>query len=444
MDRISTDIPNNKKVIVPIGINVADHTPYRVVIAEDEPLSRVFIKRYFQYEHFNVAAEFERGNNIPKRLQDMPTKPHILCIDYSVSGGRGIEIIGLVKKAFPDIKTILVADEAERDMVMKVIDKRVDAVVIKPIVKKKFNDVLAQVMGRKDLLAQNAVVYKSGGINLKELKIPPMPTVLMKVIKFDTDQNVSGGSAELEKIIAPDKSISADIIRISNSAFYGRSKKISSLKDAITLIGMKTVKNLVFVQAQKNISKSLRGPYFRKHLQELPILSSLVAFDLLNPLGQEKFNPLKDTIFLANMFRRIGMTVLALNFTDKYQKILKLSEYGTKDTYQLEKEQFNTTSIEIGTKVFLFWKMPQDLMAIITNQNFSIQQIEKVRDIDRVSRLAEAFSKKMLQLRLTEKEVEVEDAILKFYGAPEELKELFGEDFYEMIQDHPFFDMIPK
>lgn len=430
--------------MIPIGINLEDHTPYRVVIAEDEPLARVFIKRYFQYEHFEIAAEFEKGSSIPKRLAEMAKKPHILCIDYSVAGNRGIEIISLVKKSFPKIKTILVADEAEREMVMKVIDKRVDAVVIKPIVKKKFNDILAQVMGRKDLLAQNAVVYKAGGINLKELKIPPMPTVLMKVIKFDTDQNVSGGSAELEKIVSPDKSISADIIRISNSAFYGRAKKITSLKDAITLIGLKTVKNLVFVQSQKNITKALSGHYFTKHLMELPILTSLVAFDLLNPLGQGKLDALKDQVFLANMLRKIGMTVLALNFTAKYQTILKLSEYGAKDTYLLEKEEFNTTSIEIGTKVFLFWKMPEDLLYMVTNQNFSTEQIEKVRDIDRVSRMAEIFSKKMLELRLTEKEMELEDALIKFYEAPEELKELFGEDFYEMIQDHPFFDMLPK
>ncbi len=122
------------------------------------------------------------------------------------------------------------------------------------------------MLGRKDLLPKETIVHKSTTIDLGKIQIPPLPAVVMKVLTFESD-NPHGGSAEMEKILSPDIGISTNIIRIANSAYYGRSGTIQSLKDAITLLGTKTIKNLIFLEYNKKINKSLKPPLFFKHLR---------------------------------------------------------------------------------------------------------------------------------------------------------------------------------
>ena len=93
------------------------------------------------------------------------------------------------------------------------------------------------------------------------MHIPPLPTVLNKVILFDTEK--TNGSEELEYIIAPDKSLSADLMRIANSAYYGRSGSVNTLRDAITLMGLKTINNIVLVKFRKRYTAKLRNPLYK-------------------------------------------------------------------------------------------------------------------------------------------------------------------------------------
>ena len=131
------------------------------------------------------------------------------------------------------------------------------------------------------LVTINASDATANSIHLSDLTIPPLPMVAIKVMSFDAD-NPAGGSEELEKIISPDKAITTDIMKIANSAYFGRSGKIHTLREAITLLGMKTVVNLVILKSNKKISNALVGETYQKHLQELPVLTALVSFDLIN------------------------------------------------------------------------------------------------------------------------------------------------------------------
>ena len=100
-------------------------------------------------------------------------------------------------------------------------------------------------------MLQSKLATKKHAVKLEELNVPPLPSVAHKVLLFEGD--TVSGSSELEQIILPDKSICADILRMANSAYYARAKKIQTIKDAITLLGLKTIKNIVMLQSKKYI-----------------------------------------------------------------------------------------------------------------------------------------------------------------------------------------------
>ena len=140
-------------------------------------------------------------------------------------------------------------------------------------------------------------------------QIPPLSLVVTNVIRFDPD-DPNASIEHLQQIIAPDKGISAELLKIANSALYGRSGRIKTLREAITLLGVKTVKNIVLLLTTKAMNGRLNRPIFQRYLREWPILSALVALDLCGPL---RLRTLREEAFLTALLHKIGMTVIALN-----------------------------------------------------------------------------------------------------------------------------------
>ncbi len=135
------------------------------------------------------------------------------------------------------------------------------------------------------------------------------------------------------------------------------------------------------------------------------------------------------------------MIIFALNFSKQYYEVLKIYDFGLKNLYDIEKEHFSISSAEIGTKVFRLWNMPETFIDVMEKQNFLKEDIEKVSDIDRLTRLSEILGKRMLNIVVTQEEENLERVILGFYQISEETRGLFGQDYYDMIREHPFFAM---
>ncbi len=421
---------------IPLGLNPENFKPYKVMIAEDSNVDRNLLRRYLQSERFEILHETSNGDDLLFYLKESLNKPDLLCIDINMPNKSGLEVIQEIRKSHTDLKVAVISATTDKALIQNLINLKIDAFVKKPYNRNQVLQKLTLALGRKE-----EIHHKDNNlphISLANLVIPPLPAVAIKVTTFD-HSNPTGGSEELERIISPDKSITTDIMKIANSAFYGRSGKVHTLKDAITLLGMRTVKNLVLLQSNKQFSKNLKGDTYKKHLQELPILSALIAYDLTTPLGMKNF---KDDAFLGSLLRKIGMTILALTYLEQYSDIINDSNSTGKDLISLERETFNIDHVEIGSKVFKLWNMPKGLQDVVTHQNFSHEEVGKVTHIDRITRLAGCLAYQMLGYELKEDEKQVEEAIFHSYNATTQIRESFQKEYYDMIKDHPFFEML--
>lgn len=393
-------------------------------------------------EKFSVIAEMENGLEVIKKLKYSVEKPDLIFMDIDMPVKDGLETIKEVRPEYPNIKIVVVTMHNHEKLINELIKLKVEAFILKPFDRNQVVQKLAKVLGRQDLLDKVATGYtNTATLNLNEMKIPALPHVVMKVMTFDTS-NPTGGSQELEQIISPDKSITTTLLRVANSAFYGRSGGVKTVKDAITLIGVKTVKNLVILQSVKNTQKLAPGEVFSKYLKELPILTALIAFDIATPFG---LKTIRDEAFLSALLYKIGMTILAINFKDRYAKVINASEKQLKELILIEKNEFKISSVELGLKVFKAWNMPETMKSVIEKQGFSPHEIGEVTDLNRLTRVSEALAKKMIGIYLNPVEEKIVSEVIKHYGEEEEtISEIFGEDYYEMIQDHPFFEITMK
>jgi two-component system, chemotaxis family, chemotaxis protein CheY len=419
-----------------IGINTISGANYNVLIADDSYTDRVLLKRFLQIVHFNVVAEVPSGEGVIDYLRFSKPIPDIIFLDFQMEPKNAIDVIKEIKPQYPNIKIVVVTGNTDKEVISELIKMKINSYILKPINKSTLDEKLIQLLGRTDLVLQSKIAPKKNPISVEALSIPPLPSVAQKILLFEGD--ASGGSHELEQIILPDKSIAADLLRMSNSAFYGRSKKVQTIKEAITLLGLKTIKNIVMLQTKKHISRNLTySTLFKKHLLESPILTALIALDLTAPFNLKS---LREELFLSGMMRKIGMTVLALNSPESYTEILTLSESKAVDLAFLEKEEYNLNHLEVGLFIFQKWDMPEVFRSVMRNQNFKLEEFSNVSDLDRILRCADILSRSILKVPILESELTILHEIAKHYKSKGDLLELFSEDYYEGIKSHPFFE----
>ena len=292
-----------------LGINVANGNHYKVIIAEDSFSDRELLKRFLQADQFENLADVPSGEGVLDYFKYSSVLPDILFLDYQMEPKNALETIREIRPTYPEMMIVVVTGNVNKEVVAELVKFKINSYILKPISKSIIDQKLIQILGRKDLILQSKLTTKKNSIKLEDINIPPLPSIAHKVLLFEGDP--VSGSSELEQIILPDKSICADILRIANSAFYARSKKVQTIRDAITLLGLKTIKNIVMLQSKKHISRNLvYTDILKKHLLELPILTALISLDLSVPLG---LKALREELFLSAMMMKIGMTILALN-----------------------------------------------------------------------------------------------------------------------------------
>lgn len=189
---------------------------------------------------------------------------------------------------------------------------------------------------------------------MDDLIIPPLPTVVLNVIKFDAN-NPKHGAADLEAIVAPDRVISADLLRVSNSAFYGRSGKVKLLRDALAVLGTKATKNLVIYLSTRILTPTAKSETFRKHLNQYPIFAALFAQRLAL---ESPHKTLADECFLGTLLQSIGMNIIAQSKQLHYSSMIEACEKNNWDLLKLEKTSYGSTHVELGKKAAAQWGLP--------------------------------------------------------------------------------------
>lgn len=422
---------------IPLGINPKKMLPYNVLIADSSNTDRRLISQFLKSADFKILAEASTGDETINKMKTLEGQVDLLCVEYNFSDMKVSNIINEIRPLYSKLMILIITSFAQKEIIEEIIHLKVNAFLVKPVSKANIYEKLTALLGRKDLADKIVIGYKPVGINLNEIQIPPLKDVMNRVITFDSSR--VGGSGDLETIIAPDKALCADILRIANSVYYGRSGSVTTLKDAITLIGLVTIKNIVILQHRKNFAVNLTQPLFQKHLQEIPLLTGLIAIDLCAPFGLKK---LTDQVIVSSTLKKIGMTVLAQNLKSRYLDVIKLFEYGSSSLVEVEREELNIDHVQIGIKVFKLWKMPSRLNSVVANQNFTLNELSYVDEMDRLLRVAEILALKMLGINTLEEDMNIVSSVFQIYQAPEDIIPLFNDEYYANIKEHPFFDSI--
>ena len=144
--------------------------------------------------------------------------------------------------------------------------------------------------------------------NLGEL--PPLPQVATRVIRITADSDTS--TDQLQNLIRTDQALASQILKVANSAMFGRMREVTTLTQAILTLGFSTTRSVVLASSVKNLFT--RGPVGMQEriLWEHALVAALTG----SAFSKAMRFPIAEEVFLAGLMHDIGKSVMVLKFPE--------------------------------------------------------------------------------------------------------------------------------
>lgn len=231
----------------------------------------------------------------------------------------------------------------------------------------EFRRMNVEIIYLTQTLEEKSFIFDKNISNITEKikNIPSLPEIITKSIEIMQDKNTSAN--DLSKVISNDIGLTARVLKLVNSAYYGFPKQISTIQQAISILGFTTIKGVIlsasiFKMFSDKNNQMFNYKDFWKH--------SLLVATGTRKLSKYLENNLKDDIFAAAFLHDIGKVIFAQYDRQNYSQVCKFENLTDKEYMKKEEEICGLNHCEIANIVAYSWNLPEIFCDIITYHHY--------------------------------------------------------------------------
>jgi HD-like signal output (HDOD) protein len=194
--------------------------------------------------------------------------------------------------------------------------------------------------------------------------LPALPTVIIKLLEETERDDVS--ISEVERLISSDQELVSKILKIVNSSYYGMPGQVGTIGQAIVILGLRQVRNLVLgVHAMNAIlPKDHKNPE-RLNLLWSESLGTAIGARIIGKhkgIGEVEI----EHVYVGGLLRRIGKLFLYGYFEDKLNECELLTEKWGLDTIAAQEQILGLNQYTIGGMLADNWNLPAQLRSFLS------------------------------------------------------------------------------
>lgn len=197
--------------------------------------------------------------------------------------------------------------------------------------------------------------------------LPPFSPILSRLLATLATEDVS--FAALGDLMEKDTVVAGNVLHLVNSALYARRGTISSVRHAISLLGVSKLRNAVLGMSIARVWNRVKMPAnwsmmrFNMHSAAVAILSDLLAQRL--PVQYP------EGAFVAGLLHDAGRLLIAMALPQEYARILERYAAGGITMIECEKEILGFTHAELSADALKQWKLPEEIQAAVRDHHGS-------------------------------------------------------------------------
>lgn len=182
-------------------------------------------------------------------------------------------------------------------------------------------------------------------------ELPTLPHVVQKLASMIGRPNIS--AEEIGALIEKDQVLSAKVLRLANSPFYGFPSRIASVAHAVVVLGLSVVKGLTLCATAFDMMKNAGMNELWRHSLGVAITAHI--------LGAKAGMKNPEEVFVGGLLHDIGKVVLYVKWPDVGQQITLATRNTSRSLMETEQALFEVTHADVGGWLATAWHLPTSL-----------------------------------------------------------------------------------
>jgi putative nucleotidyltransferase with HDIG domain len=327
-----------------------------LLFVDDDPNILDGLKRMLYPMRSQWEMEFCLSGRQALKLMEK-ARQDILVTDLVMPEMDGDKLLEVVQARHPETIRIVLSGHAGKPVVFKAAC-HAHQFLSKPTSADALRQALERVLSLRDVLINPSLL----GLIAKVDTLPALPEIYQKIMKELREPNPS--IKRVSELITEDLGLSASILKLVNSAFFGLRTRVSSPLHAVNLLGLDVLSALVLnVKLFSSIAQSnCSGVNLEKlwrHCLNTGLLTKAIAH-------AEGFSSAEqDDLYISGILHDVGKLVLLSYGHDLYKEVLSACRNENTSIWLIENRILNTSHAELGAYLLSIWGFDQEIVSSI-------------------------------------------------------------------------------
>ena len=327
----------------------------RILFVDDEPNVLSGLRRML----FPMRKEWDMEfcGSGQEALDLMAKDPvDVIVTDMRMPGMDGTAVLRHVMEKYPQTVRFVLSGQSDKETILRTVgaahtflSKPCSADVLKSCVDRAF--ALRDLLGNRSLKSLVAQVDA----------LPALPQTYQRVKEELASEDASVRS--VGKIIESDLGMTAKVLQLVNSAFVGLRQGVSDVTQAVSMLGLDTVRSLLLMVGAFDTQREMPSRLPLNYLWEHGMTVGRFAQGICK--AEEADEVTTNQSFTAGLLHDAGILVLATNYKEDYERILEHAKANQTPLHRVELETFGCTHAQVGAYLLGIWGLPDSVVEAV-------------------------------------------------------------------------------
>ncbi len=326
----------------------------RILFVDDEPRVLSGLRRLLHPMRAQWDMSFAEGGQ--QALAMLDQQPYdVVITDMRMPGMDGATLLAEVRQRLPRAVRIILSGQSDKELVLRSVGPA-HQYLAKPCEPEILRQTIERACALRDLLDSDAVQRVVGAIE----SLPSLPE---QYVRLQTELRSAAPSiARIGRIIEEDLGMTAKILQLVNSAFFGLRRHVSEPAEAAKLLGTETISSLalsmnVFRQFSKAETAGLDLESLTSHSLRVATLVRAIC------RAEKAGASVADDAFLAGMLHDAGKLIMAQSWPQQYRQVLH--DGSGECPVAIETRLFGVSHAEVGAYLYGLWGLPNSIVEAV-------------------------------------------------------------------------------
>lgn len=328
----------------------------RILFVDDESLVLEGLQRMLRGMRNEWEMNFVTSGE--EALQFLSSQPaDVVVADMRMPGMSGADLLNEVMKRHPQTVRFILSGHSDKDMVLKCVGST-HQYLAKPCDSEALRAAVLRASSLGASLQNEKIKRLVGRMD----RLPSLPSLYCEII--EKLKNPETMVEDIAQIVARDIGMTAKVLKLVNSAFFGLQQNISDLNEAIAYLGLNTIKTLVLCINAFSQYDGVKLNGFSMDALWKHSLSVAAGAKKIAQMESED-NHLIEESFVAGMLHDTGQLILAANYSQQYQHVIELARAEKVSIVQAEDRVFGANHAVVGGYLLGLWGLAVPIVEAI-------------------------------------------------------------------------------